>query len=62
MLWRSARSAERFHNPEVQVVVAGYPKELVDQLKAAGVDEFIHVRTNVFDTLYAFQQKLGVML
>jgi methylmalonyl-CoA mutase len=42
--------------------VAGYPKELVDQLKAAGVDEFIHVRTNVFDTLYAFQQKLGVML
>ncbi|KAF0195124.1 MAG: methylmalonyl-CoA mutase [Bacteroidetes bacterium] len=49
-------------NPEVQVVVAGYPKEIVDSLKAAGVDEFIHVRTNVLDTLYVFQQKLGVML
>ncbi|MCD6661661.1 MAG: methylmalonyl-CoA mutase family protein [Lentimicrobium sp.] len=48
--------------PEMQVVVAGFPKELVDSLKAAGVDEFIHVRTNVLDTLYAFQQKLGVML
>lgn len=47
---------------EIQVVVAGFPKELVDSLKAAGVDEFIHVRTNVLDTLYAFQQKLGVML
>jgi methylmalonyl-CoA mutase len=48
-------------NPEVQVVVAGYPKELIDTLKAAGVDEFIHARANVLDTLYAFQQKLGVM-
>jgi methylmalonyl-CoA mutase len=44
------------------VVVAGYPKEIIDSLKAAGVDEFIHVRTNVLDTLYTFQQKLGVML
>lgn len=48
--------------PEMQVVVAGFPKELIDSLKAAGVDEFIHIRTNVLDTLYAFQQKLGVML
>ncbi|MBW6490428.1 MAG: acyl-CoA mutase large subunit family protein [Lentimicrobium sp.] len=49
-------------NPEVQVVVAGYPKEIIDTLKASGVDEFIHARANVLDTLYAFQQKLGVML
>ena len=47
---------------DVLVVVAGYPKEIVDSLKAAGVDEFIHVRTNALDTLYRFQQKLGVML
>lgn len=49
-------------NAEIQVVVAGYPKDIIDNLKAAGVDEFIHVRTNVLETLYAFQQKLGVML
>lgn len=57
-----ATQALKAGNPDIQVVVAGYPKEIIDQLKAAGVDEFIHVRTNVFDTLYMFQQKLGVML
>jgi methylmalonyl-CoA mutase len=48
--------------PEIQVVVAGYPKEILETLKEAGVDEFIHVRTNVLESLYAFQQKLGIML
>ncbi|GAB1405326.1 methylmalonyl-CoA mutase small subunit [Lentimicrobium sp.] len=47
---------------DIQVVVAGYPKDLIESLKVAGVDEFIHVRTNVLETLYAFQQKLGIML
>lgn len=45
-----------------QVVVAGYPKDILDSLKQAGVDEFIHVRSNAFETMYRFQQKLGVML
>ncbi|MCO5255829.1 MAG: methylmalonyl-CoA mutase family protein [Lentimicrobium sp.] len=58
----TAARALKAARPEIQVVVAGFPKELVEQLKAAGVDEFIHVRTNVLETLYAFQQKLGVML
>jgi len=58
----AAARALKAARPEIQVVVAGFPKELVEQLKAAGVDEFIHVRTNVLETLYAFQQKLGVML
>lgn len=57
-----AAKAIKAANENTQVVIAGYPKEIVDSLKAAGVDEFIHVRTNVLDTLYAFQQKLGVML
>ncbi len=47
---------------EKQVVVAGYPKDILDSLKQAGVDEFIHVRSNAFETMYRFQQKLGVML
>lgn len=58
----AAAQALKKANPEIQVVVAGFPKEIVESLKAAGVDEFIHVRTNVLETLYAFQQKLGVML
>ena len=57
-----AAKAIKSANENTLVVVAGYPKEIIDSLKAAGVDEFIHVRTNVLDTLYTFQQKLGVML
>lgn len=48
--------------PEALVVVAGYPKDIIDTLKAAGVDEFIHVKSNALNTLYNFQKKLEVML
>lgn len=47
---------------ELLVVIAGYPKEIIETLKASGVDEFIHVRSNALETLYGFQKKLGVML
>ena len=57
-----ATKALKAAKENIQVVVAGYPTDIIDSLKAAGVDEFIHVRTNVLDTLYGFQQKLGVML
>jgi len=46
--------------PHCQIVVAGYPKDAVDVLKAAGVDEFVHVRTVALESLSAFQAKLGV--
>lgn len=35
-------------------VIAGYPKEHIDQLKSAGIDHFIHIRSNVPATLKAF--------
>ncbi|MFA6128678.1 MAG: methylmalonyl-CoA mutase family protein [Bacteroidales bacterium] len=35
-------------------VIAGYPKEIIDQLKSAGITHFIHVRSNVLETLKAF--------
>lgn len=34
-------------------VIAGYPKEIVDLLKSAGISFFIHVRSNVSGTLKA---------
>ncbi|HLN52180.1 MAG TPA: methylmalonyl-CoA mutase family protein [Lentimicrobium sp.] len=49
-------------DPDKIVVVAGYPKEILNDLKSAGVDEFIHVRSNAFETLYNFQKKLEIML
>ena len=47
-------------NKEIILVVAGYPKEILDTLKQAGVEEFIHVRSNLLQTLESFQEKLGI--
>jgi len=35
-------------------VIAGYPKEILDDLKSAGINHFIHVRSNVLETLKDF--------
>jgi methylmalonyl-CoA mutase len=42
----------------VRVVVAGYPKEFIEPFKAAGVDDFIHVRSNMLETLRGFQKTI----
>jgi methylmalonyl-CoA mutase len=42
------------------VVLAGFPAGLTDELKAAGMEHFIHVKSNVLETLQMFQQKLGI--
>ena len=47
-------------NKELILVVAGYPKDILDTLKQAGVEEFIHVRSNLLETLEKFQEKLGI--
>lgn len=46
--------------PEAQIVVAGYPKDILEALQNLGVDDFVHVRTVAEDALTAFQQKLGI--
>jgi methylmalonyl-CoA mutase len=40
------------------LVLAGYPEALVATLKEAGVDVFIHVKTNAIEVLTDFQNKL----
>lgn len=42
------------------VVVAGYPRDSVEELKAAGIKHFIHIKSNVLETLQMFQQVLGI--
>ncbi len=44
---------------KVPVFVAGYP-DSVEQLKAAGVADFVHVRSNPVETLTKWQQQLGI--
>lgn len=48
-------------NPEIWMIVAGYPKEQIDSLKKSGVDDFIHVRSNILQTLMNYQQRLGIL-
>ena len=40
-------------------IVAGAPA-CMEELKAAGIENFIHVRSNVLDTLRAYNDKLGI--
>ena len=42
------------------VVVAGYPTDHIDAFKQAGVDEFIHIRSNCFQVLSGIATKLGI--
>ena len=42
------------------VVLAGNPVDTVDVLKEAGLKYFIHVKSNVLETLQDFQKQLGI--
>ena len=42
------------------IVLAGFPKDMVEIYKGYGIDEFIHVKTNVLDCLTNFQKLFGI--
>ena len=42
------------------LVLAGFPKEMVETYKGYGIDEFIHVKTNVLECLTKFQKLFGI--
>ncbi len=42
-------------------VIAGYPKDLMEDLKAAGAGDFIHVRSNLLETLNQYQKRFGIL-
>lgn len=42
------------------IVVAGYPKGMVDDLKAKGIEYFIHLKSNILETLEQLQSLLFV--
>lgn len=49
--------------PDVMVVLAGLPADaaVVESFRAAGVDEFIHVRANVYELLARFLKQIGAL-
>ncbi|MCF6365008.1 MAG: acyl-CoA mutase large subunit family protein [Bacteroidales bacterium] len=50
---------ERLKNKSI-VAVAGYPKNSIDALSAFGVKHFIHLKSNILETLKEFQEELGI--
>ena len=51
--------AFQYLNGRAMFVVAGAPA-CMDDLKAAGIENFIHVKCNVLETLKEYNQKLGI--
>jgi methylmalonyl-CoA mutase len=47
--------------PNVNVVIAGNPTEYIEILKEKGVNEFIHIKSNILETLESFHKKLKIM-
>ncbi|MBN2237550.1 MAG: acyl-CoA mutase large subunit family protein [Bacteroidales bacterium] len=41
-------------------VVAGYPKALIEEIKASGISHFIHAKSNIVEDLKKYQQLLGI--
>jgi methylmalonyl-CoA mutase len=47
-------------NDKAIVVVAGYPKDHLELLRAEGIEHFIHIRSNVLEELGKFIKLVGV--
>jgi methylmalonyl-CoA mutase len=47
-------------SPNVKCIVAGNPTEIIETLKAAGIDDFIHVKLNLLESLQRYNQLLGI--
>ena len=43
------------------IIIAGNPSESIEMLKQAGVDDFIHIKTNVLTALSDISSRLGVI-
>jgi methylmalonyl-CoA mutase len=47
--------------PDMTVILAGYPKDHIEAFKAAGVDDFIYMNADVVDLLKRLHKKEGVI-
>jgi len=54
--------AIRAERPDAVLILAGFPQAHVENLKKAGVDEFIHVRADALEVLTAIHRRLGIEL
>jgi methylmalonyl-CoA mutase len=47
--------------PDASIVLAGYPKDQIDEHKKSGVDEFIYLGCDVYDILSKSLKKIGAL-
>ncbi len=45
---------------ESEIVIAGYPKDSIDDLRKAGLKHFIHIKSNLLEELKRFNKTLGI--
>ena len=45
---------------KIILVVAGYPKDCIDELKEKGINNFIHMRSNLLEELEKYQKLIGM--
>lgn len=50
-------TALKLKNKKIIVMVAGNPTVIIDTLKSNGVDDFIHIRSNIIETLKKYHSK-----
>ncbi|MDD2563849.1 MAG: methylmalonyl-CoA mutase family protein [Salinivirgaceae bacterium] len=55
-----APKANELADKDAVMVVAGFPKDIVDELKSKGIKHFIHVRSNILETLETIQKEIGI--
>ena len=53
-----APAAAELIGKEMILVIAGYPKDCIDDLKSKGITNFIHLKSNVLDELKKYQEML----
>jgi methylmalonyl-CoA mutase len=49
----------KMHGRQIPIIIAGYP-DSAERLKAAGVADFVHIRSNPVEVLTKWQQHLGI--
>lgn len=54
--------AAKANNDKSILAVAGYPKSCIEKLESVGITRFIHVKTNVLETLNGYNKDLGIKL
>lgn len=60
VVWDFTKNIKEELNSDIKVILAGYPADKIDEYKDAGVDEFIHIRANIYEINKNLQKDLNI--